>query len=151
MISDILLPDGSIVASAFFDAGLILFGLVLLLFGAILVLALLIKHKPELVYTLVCLLCVQVLLLLGIVAIDLSGVGTVSVLGQFADLSELLSTHRWLIIQLPFILLLSSIITLMTYGKTIVDRHARTFYLATMISIWLSFGSIILIGFESML
>ncbi len=150
-MSNVLLPDDSLVNSAFSDAGLILFGLMLLLFGAILVLTLLLKHKPELVHTLVCLLCIEFLLLFGIVSMDLSGVGTISVLGPFAELSALLSTHRWLIIQLPFILLLSSVITLLTYGKNIVDHHARTFYLATMISIWLSFGSILLIGFESML
>lgn len=150
-MSTVLLPDDSLVASAFSDAGLILFGLVLLLFGAVLVLTVLLKQKPELVSTLVCLLCVEFLLLFGIVAMDLSGVGTVSVLGPFADLSALLSTHRWLIIQLPFILLASAIITLLTYGKTIVDRYARSYYLLSLISIWLSFGSIILIGFESML
>jgi hypothetical protein len=150
-MSDVLLPDDSLVSSAFSDAGLILFGLVLLLFGATLVLTWLLKHKPELVHTLVCLLCIEFLLLLGIVSIDLSGIGTLRVLGPFAQLSELLSTHRWLVIQLPFILLVTSIITLLTYGKTIVDRHARTYFLAAMISIWLSFGSIILIGFESML
>ncbi len=150
-MSDVLLPDDSLVSAAFSDAGMLLFGLMLLLFGAVLVLTLLLKHKPELVHALVCLLCIEVLVLLGIVGMDLSGVKTLNVLGPFAELSELLSTHRWLIVQLPFILLVSSIITLLTYGKTIVDRHARTYYLAVMISIWLSFGSMILIGFESML
>lgn len=150
-MSSVFLPNGSLVNSAVSDAGLILFGIMLLLYGAILALTVILKKKSESVHTLVCLLCVEFLLLLGIVAIDLSGITTLNVLGPFARLSELLSTHRYLLIQLPFILIATSIITLLTYGKTIVDHHARTYYLAATISIWLSFGSIVLIGFESML
>lgn len=150
-MSSVLLSDQSLVSAAFADSGLVLFGILLLISGAILTLSLLLKLKSELVSLLVSLLCIEWLLLFGMIGMDLSGTTTLNVLGPFAHLSELLSTHRYLIIQLPFVLILTAIITLLTYGKTITDRHARTYYLVTMFSIWLSFGSMVLIGFESML
>lgn len=150
-MSEILLAKSTLVGSAFSDAGMVLFGILILLFGSILTISLLTKSKPELISTLVCLLSIEFLLLLGIVCLDLTGVQTLSALGPFADLSELLSTHRWLIIQAPFLLLASALVSLVTYGKEIVERHAHAYFRLTMISIWLSFLLIVLIGFESML
>lgn len=150
-MSDILLTDNSLIGSALSDAGLILFGVLLLLYGAIITLTFLLKMKPELFLTLAGLLKIQILLLLGIVALDLSGVEPISASASFPELSAALATHRWLIIQLPFILLLTSVITLLVYRERIVERHARHYYLATMFSILLSFATILLIGFESMI
>lgn len=146
-----LVPDGSLIQAAFSDVGLVLFGMVLLVFGAILVFSFFLKQNPDWYLILTALLCMEFILLLGVVSLDLAGAGTISVVESFADLSELLSTHRWLVMQLPFILLATAIINLLTFGKTIVDRHAQIYYFATLISIWLSFASLLLIGFESML
>ncbi|MBI5370187.1 hypothetical protein HZA85_03305 [Candidatus Uhrbacteria bacterium] len=150
-MTDVFLGDGSLVGAAFSDAGLVLFGVLLFLYGAVMTTTIQLKSKPTLFRPLVVLLSIQFMLLLGIVAIDLSGIETLRVLGPFAQLSELLSTHRWLIIQLPFILIAVSIISLMTYGERLVEKHAQTYFISTMVSIWLSFAVIVLIGFESML
>ncbi len=150
-MTDILLSQGSLVGSAFADAGMVLFGLLLMVYGAILVLTILIKLKPMLALALAGLLKIQMLILLGIVALDFSGVEKVSTFVPFAELSSALSTHRWLLIQLPFILLLCATITLLVYQDRIVERHARSYYILTILSIYLSFATILLIGFESMI
>ncbi len=149
-MSDILLSDGSLVGAAFSDAGLVLFGLLIFFFGVVLTLTLLLKMKPELYMVLLGFLKIQILLLLGIVVLDLFGSQGVAAYAPYEDLSAALSTHRWLIIQLPFILLLSAAVTLAVYRERLVEKHARQYYLATIFSIYLSFATILLIGFESM-
>jgi len=135
----------------FSDASVVLFGAVLLVFGATLCLTLLLKQKPELVRVLIVLLVILFLLLLGMVSLDLFGERNVYALGEYSNFSELLSTHRLLIIQLPFVLLASAIITLVVYGKKIADDHAKEYRYATVAAVWISFFTFLLIGLESML
>lgn len=141
----------SIAGFLFSDANVVLFGAVLFLFGAALCLSLILKQKPQFFDELAALLVVIFILLLGMMSLDLFGARTAFTIGTFADLSALLSTHRLLIIQLPFVLLASAIITLYVYGEKIVDDHAREYRYATMVSVWSSFLIFLLIGFESML
>jgi hypothetical protein len=135
----------------FSDASVVLFGTVLLVFGAILCLSILIKQKPELVRAFIVLLIILFLLLLGIVSLDLFGSREVYAFGEYSNFSELLSTHRLLIIQLPFVLLASAIITLVVYGKKIEDDHAKEYRYAIIASVWTTFLTFLLIGLESML
>jgi len=135
----------------FSDASVVLFGAVLLVFGATLCLTLLLKQKPELVRVLIVLLVILFFLLLGMVSLDLFGERNVYALGEYSNFSELLSTHRLLIIQLPFVLLASAIITLVVYGKKIADDHAKEYRYATVAAVWISFFTFLLIGLESML
>lgn len=147
----ILLGEYPLIGSAFADAGMILFGLLLFLYGAVFVLTILLKKNPDLYRALIGLLSVLLFLLLGIVSLDLSGVTTSATTGSFASWSSQLSSHRWLIIQLPFLLIVSAITSLLVYGQKIIDRHARTYYLLTFCSILISLLVILLIGFESMI
>ena len=135
----------------FSDSSVVLFGATLFIFGAILCLTFLLKQKPELVRVLIVLLVILFLLLLGMVSLDLFGERNVYALGEYSNFSELLSTHRLLIIQLPFVLLASAIITLVVYGKKIADDHAKEYCYATVAAVWISFFTFLLIGLESML
>ncbi len=141
----------SIAGLLFSDSSVVLFGAVLLVFGAVLCLTILVKQKPELVKALIVLLAILFFLLLGMVCLDLFGGRGVYALGEYSSFSELLSTHRLLIIQLPFVLLASAIITLVVYGKKITDSHAKEYLNASIASVWLSFFVFLLIGFESMI
>lgn len=149
-MSDILLGDNSLIGSAFSDAGLVLFGVSLLLFGAILTLTILLKRNPSLSLPLAGLLKVQLLLLLGIVVLDLWGGRVTATTAELSDLSSVLAAHRYLLIQLPFLLLIVAATTLFVYGEKIVERHAKHYFAACLVSIWLAFGTIVLIGVESM-
>lgn len=149
-MNEVLLADVSLVGSAFSDAGLVLFGVSLLLFGAILTLTILLKHNPSLSLPLAGLIKVQLLLLLGIVVLDLWGGRVAATTAELSDLSSALAAHRYLIIQLPFLLLVAAASTLFVYGEKIVERHAKHYYAASLLSIWLSFATILLIGIESM-
>jgi len=135
----------------FSDASVVLFGAVLFVFGATLCLTILLKQKPELVRALIVLLVILFLFLLGMVSLDLFGSREVYALGEYSNFSEILSTHRLLIIQLPFVLLASAIITLVVYGKKIVDDHAKEYRYAIIAAVWISFFTFLLIGLESML
>jgi hypothetical protein len=128
-----------------------LFGASLFLFGAGLCLSLILKQKPQFFDELAALLVVIFLLLVAMMSLDLFGARSAFTIGSFSDFSALLSTHRLLIIQLPFVLLASAIITLYVYGEKIVDDHAKDYRYATMVSIWSSFFIFLLIGFESMI
>lgn len=149
-MSDILLGDNALVGFAFLDAGLVLFGVSLLLFGAMLTLSILLKRNPSLALVLAGLVKIQLLLLLGIVVLDLWGGRPSATIAGLSDFSSSLAEHRYLIIQLPFLLLSASATTLFVYGEKIVERHAKHYFVASVISIWLSFAIILLIGFESM-
>ncbi len=150
-MSSILLGDQPFVQLVFLDAGIMLFGLLMCLYGGSLTVTLLLKRQPGLYRVLVVLLTIQLFLLLGIIALDLGGVTTTSTYGAFESLSSALSTHRWLIIQLPVFLMCSSIISLLVFGEKLADRHSTHYRWMTMSSIWIAFFVIVLIGLESMI
>ncbi|MBI2475079.1 hypothetical protein HYV69_01505 [Candidatus Uhrbacteria bacterium] len=135
----------------FSDSSVVLFGATLFVFGAILCLTLLLKQNPKPVRTLIVLLIILFFLLLGMVSLDLFGRRTVYAFENYASFSELLSTHRLLIIQLPFVLIVSSIVTLIVYGEKIANDHAKEYRYAIIASVWITFLTFLLIGLESML
>jgi len=147
----VFFTEGSLIKAILPDAGIILIGLLLFLFGVVLVLSLLLKSNPKLFPALIAGSVGILLLLLSIVIIDLSGDRTVSVLGEFTDLSELLASHRYLLIQLPFILLSTAVVILFVYGKNIADKHASIYRRSVTVSLWLSFACVLLIALESMI
>ena len=146
----VFFTDSSLMGAILPDAGIILLGILLFLFGVILVLSLLLNSHPQLYRALTGGIIGLIFVLLCIVAIDLSGVRTLFVLDEFAKLSELLSSHRYLLIQLPFILLTTAVILLLVYGEKLADKHAVIYKQSVAFSLWFSFASIILIALESM-
>lgn len=136
----------------FIHPGQILFGSTVLLFGSAFTLSLLIGSKTHVVKPLIGVLFVILFLLLGTVAIEFSAAATPSyTFGDFASLSEALSTHRWLLFQLPIILTVTSLLVLSVYREKIADPHARLYRAIVMLGITISFASLIAIIFESML
>ena len=136
----------------FIHPGQILFGLTVLLFGSACTLSLLIGSRTRVVKPLMGVLFVILFLLLGTVAIEFSSAATPSyTFGNFASLSEALSTHRWLLFQLPIILTITSLLVLFVYHEKIADRQARLYRAVVLLGITVSFASLIAIIFESML
>ncbi|MBI4438229.1 hypothetical protein HY631_04750 [Candidatus Uhrbacteria bacterium] len=132
--------------------GIVLFTATLVLFGSAVTLSFLIGSKPSVVKALSLLLLVILFLFLGMVAIEFSAAATPSyTFGEFASLSEALSTHRWLLFQLPILLTLTSLMTLQVYGERIAERHAVTYRAALIVSIAVSFAALLAIAFESMI
>ncbi|MCR4314395.1 MAG: hypothetical protein NUV84_04070 [Candidatus Uhrbacteria bacterium] len=132
--------------------GQILFGLTVLLFGSAFTLSLLIGSRAQVVRPLIGVLFTILFLLLGTVAIEFSAAATPSyTFGDFASLSEALSTHRWLLFELPIILTMTSLLVLFVYQEKIAQRHARLYRSVVMLSIAVSFASLIAIIFESLL
>ncbi|MBI4435292.1 hypothetical protein HY630_01340 [Candidatus Uhrbacteria bacterium] len=132
--------------------GQILFGLTVLLFGSAFTLSLLIGSRAHVVKPLIGVLFVILFLLLGTVAIEFSAAATPSyTLGDFASLSEALSTHRWLLFQLPIILTTTALLILFVYHEKIAQPHARLYRGVVLLSIAIGFASLIAIIFESML
>jgi hypothetical protein len=135
---------------AFIDAESILFASALILFGSAFTLSILISKKVRVVCALETLLLLILFLLLGAIAIEFSlAVSPAYTFREVAGLSELLSTHRWLLFQLPVLLTIMSLIILVVYQDKIADPHARAYRAAVNISIAVSFATMIMIAFES--
>lgn len=136
----------------FIHPGQILLGLTVLLFGSAFTLSFLIGSRAQVVRPLIGVLFTILFLLLGTVAIEFSDAATPSyTFGDFASLSEALSTHRWLLFELPIVLTMTSLLVLFVYREKIVERHARLYQSIVMLSIAMSFASLVVITFESML
>ncbi|PJE77165.1 hypothetical protein COV05_00960 [Candidatus Uhrbacteria bacterium CG10_big_fil_rev_8_21_14_0_10_48_16] len=132
--------------------GQVLFALTVLFFGSAFTLSFLIGTKAQVVRPLIGVLFLILFLLLGTVAIEFSQAATPSyTYGTFASLSEALSTHRWLLFQLPIILTLTSLLVLFVYGEKIGHAHARLYRTTVLIAIAISFASVLAIIFESMI
>jgi hypothetical protein len=132
--------------------GQVLFALTILLFGSAFTLSFLMGSKTEVIHALVGVLFLILFLLLGTVAIEFSAAATPSyTFGNFSSLSEALSTHRWLLFQLPVVLTMTSLLILGVYREKIADRHARLYRVTVMLSIAVSFASVLAISFESIL
>lgn len=132
--------------------GIVLFVATLVVFGSVFTLSFLIGSKPSVVKPLTGGLLILLFLMLGMVAIEFSAAATPSyTFGEFASLSEALSTHRWLLFQLPILLVITSLMILNVYGEKIADRHATPYRVAVILSIAVSFASLLAIAFESMI
>lgn len=132
--------------------GPLLFGALVLCYGSAFTLSFLTGSRTEIVRPLTGVLLVVLFLLLGIVAIEFSAAATPSyTYGTFSSLSEALSTHRWLLFQLPIILTMTSLIILGVYHERITDKHARMYRAVVQINIAVSFAALLVIAVESMI
>ncbi|MBI4256621.1 hypothetical protein HY626_01025 [Candidatus Uhrbacteria bacterium] len=132
--------------------GQMLFGLTVLLFGSAFTLSLLVGSKTHVVQPLIGVLFVILFLLLGTVAIEFSAAATPSyTFGDFASLSEALSTHRWLLFQLPLVLTTTALLILFVYREKIASPHARMYRTVVLLSIAISFAGLMAILIESMI
>ena len=148
----VLLTEQSTIGLALTDGGLILFGLLLVLYGFSLAVVFLLRQAKQSWGTLAATQVLTLCVLGGILALDLSGAsGALYTIQSIEHLSELLSTHRWLLIQVPVLLLLASLIVLVTYREHIANAYATRYRVFLQIATVFGFASVLLIGFESML
>src|SRR3989339_394576 len=144
-----LFTNNSVLSMALSNSGLILFGALLIVYGLVLGLVFVLHSNHHIYRTVVGGFAVILLLLLGILALDFSGAsGSYFTFDETRELSELLSTHRWLIIQLPILLTISSIGILLTYRERISDAHAKEYRFIVQYSTCISLFTILLIALE---
>ena len=135
--------------SSLIDPASVLFGATFIFYGSALTLSFLLSAKPEVVRILTGVLMVILFLLFGTLAIEFSSAASPSyVLERSADISALLSTHRWLLFQLPIMLTLIALVILSVYQEKIVDRHAVVYRASVIVCVCVSFASLIIIGLE---
>ena len=144
-MSGFLLTENNLFSALIQQPGMLLFGLVLILFGAAIAQVFLLKNHSHISTPLVVVLSIIFVALLGILIFDLSGTGgRLYTLESISELSELMSTHRWLLIQVPLILLPVSIINLLVYKEKINDKHANEYRNAVMVSVIVSFLTLVI-------
>lgn len=147
-----VLSTNSAVLFQLVHPGALLFALTVLLFGSAFTLCFLIGSKTSVIRPLIGVLYVILFLMFGNIAIEFSTAATPSyAFGEFASLSEALSTHRWLLFQLPILLTITSLVILSVYREEIAQRHATQYRTAVLISTTLSFAALLAIAFESLI
>ena len=128
----------------------LLFGMILILFGSGLTLSLLLKIRPNLFHALLAVLAIIELLFAGLITLDFAGVGgDYYVLGSLAELSETLSTHRWLLIQLPIVLIMTALLVLSAYKDRIAEAHAKHYRWLVITCVFVSFLATAIMALES--
>ena len=147
-----ILTNHSVLSLALSNSGLILFGALLILFGIAIGLMFIIRSDSRFYKVLTLNYFVILFLFIGIIVLDLAGAsGSFYTFSETRELSEILSTHRWLMIQLPVVLTFVSIVILLTYRDRISDSHARQYRQVVQVSTCVSFLSVLLIALESMI
>ena len=151
-MSGLILTDHNLISALIQQPGMMLFGLTLILFGSALTMVFLLKTCPHLSSPMIAILSVLFASLLGILAFDLSGTGgRLYTFGAISDLSELLSTHRWLLIQVPLVLIPVGIINLLVYQEKIAKKFAKEYHASVLVCVIVSFLTLLVIGAESMM
>ena len=146
-----VLTQHSVLSLALSDSGLILFAALLVFFGLAMGFVFVLKSNKMIYRVLIGTLSIIFLLLVGIVALDAFGAsGAYFTFAETKQLSDTFSTHRWLIIQLPILLSISSILILLTYRDRIADAHAVDYRRVVQVSTCVSFLSVLLIALESL-
>lgn len=146
-----LLINDSVFSIILMNSGVILFGVLLILFGVAMGLVFVLNTSKQVYKALLGLLGVIFCLLIGIIALDLTGAaGAYYTFSENRLLSELFSTHRWLLIQLPVLFTVMSMLLLITYREHISESHAKVYRHLVQCATLLSFASLILIALESL-
>lgn len=146
-----LFTNNSLLSMALLNSGMILFGALLILYGLVLGLVFVLHSNHHLYRTVIGGYAIILLLLVGILALDFAGAaGSYYTFDETRVLSELFSTHRWLLIQLPILLCVSSLSILFSYKERLSDSHAKEYRRMVQISTCVSLGAILIIALESL-
>ena len=134
------------------EPGALLFGLLLILMTASFVLVFILKKQPSLVYPFLGVTFLFFLTLLGIVSFDLVGTVTrVYIIESSASMSEVFSTHRWLLIQVPILLSFVTLVLGWVCRNELPEKHTREYLIAMQFCVTISFLAVLLIGLESLI
>lgn len=152
MIKSILVMSFSSLFLQVIDPGIVLYSLLFLLMGGSFVLLLFLRRGEKVTKPLLVLLPIMIVLLVAILVLDVFGLsGPAYTYGEISRLSSILSTHRWLLMQFPLLLLTGAFIVLSVYRDEIVDSHAREYRGFFLLSVLLSFLAILSLAFESLI
>ena len=136
----------------FQEPGVILFGLLLMLMSATLVLAFLVKQATFIVDILIGFLVLVHLTLDSILTFDLIGNVTRIYRDSSSNMmSELFSTHRWLLIQIPILFTLIAIILSLVCRNHMKETHAKEYVFLMQFCVLMSFLAVLFIGYESLI
>lgn len=148
----LLLTSQPLVRIFFIEPSVILFGVLLMLMSASCALVFVVHKQKEILLFFLGLQCLVLMALIGIVSFDLIGnVGQVfSAVGdQF--LSELFSTHRWILMQVPILLTSVALMLGWVCRNDLKEKHTREYILAMRVCVVVSFLTILVIGIESLI
>lgn len=134
--------------AALYDPGMMLLGVLLVLYGAALTLAFLLKKIPELAHALTATLVLLLTTLDGHIILNLLLPSTQAI-SRPSSFSFLFLEHRWFLVALAGFLLLTSAIILFVYGTRLMHGHARHYYRLVQCSIVGSFLALLASVFES--
>lgn len=147
-----LLTSEPFIQIFFREPEVLLFGCLLLFMSAALVLACMVKMVPKSLPVLLSGLFIILLLLIGILTFDLTGItSVVSAESIPSGLSEIFSTHRWLLMPIPILFTTLATILFYTCRNDLKEKHAREYIFAAQFCVFGSFITLLLIGFESLI
>ncbi|MEK7452224.1 MAG: hypothetical protein AAB664_02705 [Patescibacteria group bacterium] len=148
----LLLTTNPLVSIFFHEPSVILFGLLLIMMTAASVLVLVMNKQPAFVYPFLGLIFLILLTLVGILAFDFSNeVSNLYVTESSRALSEMFSSHRWLLMQVPILLTFITLVIGWVCRKDLEQKHTREYVNAMRVSVFVSFLTILLIGFETLI
>jgi len=147
-----LLSTETLASYSMVEPGVLLFGALLVLFGASAVFAIQLKSDARGAHTLFVLQFLSFLCLLGIAFIDLSGLGApLRALGTTGDLSETLATHRALLVQVPLMLTFTNLLVLLVFHGHMHEPFSHAYRRFARAGVFISFACLLLIAFESLI
>lgn len=147
----ILLTSHPVLATLLANAGVLLFGTLLVVFGFALGLVFLLRAHAFTYQFLIAAYTVILCLLVAIVTLDLSGASaTFYTYSATRLLSDVFSTHRWLLMPFPILATIMSLGVVCTYRQQLVESHAKTYLRVIQFATVMSFLSLLLIAFESL-
>lgn len=148
----LLLTSQPIVQIFFLEPGVILFGVLLMLMSAGCALVFVVHKQKEILLFFLGLQCLVLMTLISIVSFDLIGsVGQIFSAEVTASLSLLFSTHRWILMQVPILLTICAIIFGWICRNDLLEKHAREYVFVMRVSVIISFFTILIIGYESLI
>lgn len=147
----LLLSQQPLVRVFFLEPGVLLFGLLLMLMSVSVALVFLLKKVPSLMEWFLWIMALIHFILWSILASDLvSGVNRVYTTESFQRMSALFASHRWILIQVPLLLTFTACVLGWVCRNDLQEKHTQPYMRALIICVCVSFLSILLIGFESL-
>lgn len=131
------------------DPGLVLFGILLFLFGALFLCLFLLEQAPNLIRLFFVLIFLIEITLLGHVVLNLFLPHLHVVSESFSFLQILFLSHRWYLLVLSFFLILQSLLIVGTYKEQLIKHHAKAYLLITRFSLVCAFVFLLISVFES--
>ena len=134
------------------DPGAPSFGAALVLFGSAITLACLLRRVPSAAMPLFGVLVVIEFLFLGMFVMDVAVAGSAPAsFSAVTSFQELFATHRWILFQLPVLLIGTASVILAVYRERIAERHASEACSIVLVSVWASFAAVLAILFEALI